>query len=134
MDDRTRGLFRDGSLALLALAAMLDVLRRRDRIDTLLDPAALLPGVVGAIVVEALMLRDPERTRDLWERPLVRVASLGGTVAVGRTLARQREERAVAAVCWGLLTYLLLLGVVLSGRENPVSSVRRAVENGSRQS
>ena len=122
MDDRTRGLFRDGSLALVALATMLDALRRRDRIDTLLDPVAILSGVVGTVGIETLMLRHPERTRDLWERPLVRVASLIGTIAVGRTLARRREERTVATVCWGLLTYLLLLGVVLYGRENPVPS------------
>jgi hypothetical protein len=119
MDDRTRELLRDGSLALVALATMLDVLRRRDRLDALLDPTAVLSGVAGAVGIEALMLRHPDLTRDLWERPLVRVASLG-TVALGRTLARRREERMGAAVCWGLLTYLLLLGVVLSGRENPI--------------
>ena len=120
MDDRTAGLLRDGSLALLALGAVLDALRRRGRLDAFFDPVAALSGVAVALSVEALMLRHPERTRDLWERPWVQAAGLFGTVAVGRTTS-STSARWAAAVCWGLLTYLWLLVFVLAGRQNPVS-------------
>ena len=128
MDDRTAGLLRDGSLALVALGALLDAIRRRDRIHALLDPAAAFSGVVGALSAEALTLRHPARTRDLWERPSVQITGLLGTVAVGRSLTEISGARWAAAVCWGLLVYLLLLGFVLAGRQNPLSP-RREVEN-----
>ena len=123
MDDRTAGGLRDGLLALVTLGTLLDWLRRRGRIDALGSPAAAVAGVLGAVSVEAVMLRHPERTRALWERPSVQVASFIGTVLPGRWLARRSGARVAAALCWALLAYLALLAFVLSGRSNSVSAL-----------
>jgi hypothetical protein len=69
------------------------------------------------------MLRYPNPTRALWERRTVRFASLAGTVALGGSMSRRTGVRATAALCWGLLAYLVMLGSVLAGRSNPVSSL-----------
>jgi hypothetical protein len=122
MDERTAGGLRDGLLAVVALGALLDGLRRRDRLDALGSPAAAAAGVIGAVSVEAVLLRHPERTEALWERPSVRVASLLGTVVAGRSIARRAGARIAAALCWGLLAYLVLLAFVLRGRPNPLST------------
>ena len=123
MDERTARGLRDGLLALVALGALLDGLRRRGRIDALRSPAAAVAGTVGAVSVEAVMLSPPERTEALWERPSVQVASLLGTAVAGRSLSRRSGARIAAALCWGLLAYLALLAFVLSGRSNPVSTL-----------
>jgi len=128
MDERTDGLLRDGRLrdgllAVVAIGALLDGLRRRGRLCTLRSPSAAVAGVIGVASIEAVLLRHPERTEGLWDRPSVRAASLLGTVAVGRSLARGTRPRMAAALCWGLLAYLLLLGIVLAGRPNPVPSL-----------
>ncbi|MEF8840577.1 MAG: hypothetical protein V5A62_02970 [Haloarculaceae archaeon] len=121
MDDPPVGPVRDGLLALVALGALLDALRRRGALRTLRSTGTALVGTTGVVGIEALMLRYPERTRDLWERPAVRILGLLGTVLGGRALTRGRGGRATAAFCWGLLAYLVLLGSILVGRENPVA-------------
>jgi hypothetical protein len=123
MDGRTAGGLRDGLLAIIALGSLLDGLRRRGRIEALGSPAAAVAGVLGAVSVEAVMVRHPERTRELWERPSVQATSLVGTVVAGRSLARRSGARIAAALCWGLLVYLVLLAFVLSGRPNPLSAL-----------
>ena len=120
MDDRTRGLLRDGTLALVALAGLGDLLRRRGETRALRSVPAALLGVVGAVAIEAVMLRSPERTRSLWERPAVQGASVLGALGVGRLLAARDGGFSAAACCWGLVTDLGLLVVVLTGRANPV--------------
>jgi hypothetical protein len=125
MDERTATGLRDGLLALLAMGGLLPMLRRRDRLDALLSPGAVVAGVGGAVGLEAVLLRHAERTRALWHRRSVRVASLLGTVLAGRELIRRSDPRAVAALCWGLLAYLAMLGGVLAGRPNPVSRLLR---------
>jgi hypothetical protein len=121
VDDSPARPVRDGFPALVALGALLDALRRRDSLRALRSPSTALVGTAGAVGIEALMLRYPERTRTLWERPVVRVVSLLLTVLGGRALTRRRGSRAAAALCWGLLAYLVLLGAVLAGRRNPVA-------------
>jgi len=121
VDDSPAGPVRDGLLAMVAIVALLDTLRRRGSLSALRSPGTALAGTAGALGAEALVLRHPERTRTLWERPVVRVLALSGTVLGGRTLARRRGTRATAALCWGLLAYLVLLGAVLAGRRNPVA-------------
>ena len=132
MDERTAARLRDGLLALLAMGGLLPMLRRRDQLDALLSPGAVVAGVGGAVGLEAVLLRHAERTRTLWHRRSVRVASLLGTVLAGRELIRRSDPRAVAALCWGLLAYLAMLGVVLAGRPNPVSRLLRTGEGDSR--
>ena len=121
MDERTAGRLRDGLFAVVALGFLLDGLRRRGRLCTLGSPMAGVTGVLGALAIEVLMLRHPERTRAAWERPSVRATGLLGTVALGRSLMRGRAPRGAAALCWGLVAYLFLLGTVLAGRQNPLA-------------
>jgi hypothetical protein len=121
MNDRTRGLLRDGGLALLALAGLRCHLNRTGQTRALRSPVAALVGTGGAVLIEATMLRYPEATRAGWERPETRAGSLVGLWLVGRTLAEQNGALAVAACCWGLVAYLGLLACVLVGRANPVS-------------
>jgi len=121
MDEPPAGPVRDGLLALVALGALLDALRRRDSLRALRSPGGALAGTAGALGIEALMLRYPERTRTLWGRPVVRALALSGTVLGGRRLARCRGVRGATALCWGLLAYLVLLGTVLTRRQNPVA-------------
>jgi hypothetical protein len=121
MDDRTRGLLRDGRLALLALVGLGELLRRRRETGALRSLPTALLGVVGAIAIEAAMLRYPEATRAVWERPAVQAGSLLGLLAGGRTLVRHHGAWTAAACWWGLIAYLGMLACVLAGRNNPVS-------------
>ncbi|MFC7226780.1 hypothetical protein N0B31_05140 [Salinirubellus salinus] len=123
MDARTRGLLRDGVLALVALAGLGGFLRRRGETATLRSPGVALVGVVGAVALEAAMLRYPERTRDVWERREVQFGSLLGLLVGGSALARRYGPWTVAACWWGLVAYLGLLACVLAGRENPVAAL-----------
>lgn len=121
MEDRTRGLLRDGALALVALVGLGGVLRRRGEASALHSIPAALLGVVGAVAIEAVMLRYPETTRTVWEHPSVQAGSLLGLLAGGRALARRYGPWTVAACWWGLVAYLGMLACVLAGRENPVA-------------
>jgi hypothetical protein len=123
MDERTARGVRDGLLAVVALRALLDGLRRRGRLDVLRSPTAAVAGVIGAVSVEAVLLRHPELTEAVWKRPSVQAASLLGTVVAGRSLSRRSGAHIAAALCWGLLAYLVLLAFVLSGRPNPLSAL-----------
>lgn len=112
----SRGHLRDGLLAGLALVGLLWALgtdgRRRLR-----DPVAALLGVGTALTMEWAFLRYPERLLSLWERPLVSLGSALGLLAAG--VAARDSPRLVAAGCWGLVTYLLLLARVLGGGTDP---------------
>jgi hypothetical protein len=123
MDERTRGLLRDGLLACLALAGLDGYLRRVGERDSVRSPIAALVGVLGAVVVEAAMLRYPETTRAVWERPAVQAGSLVGVLVGSRALARHCGSWTVAACWWGLLAYLGMLACVLADRENPVAAL-----------
>jgi hypothetical protein len=123
MDDRTRGLLRDGALAVVALAGLSGVLRERGETSALRSPRAAVLGVVGAVAIEAAMLRYPEVTRAVWEYRGVQAGSLVGLLACGGVLARRYGAWAAAACWWGLVAYLGMLACVLAGRENPVSAL-----------
>jgi amino acid permease len=108
---------RDGLLAALVLAATLAL-----SIRTGASLLALLPavaGVLGSLALEAVFLRYPDRTRALWERSVVQVASLLFVVGVS-VLASTSAVWLLGALVWGLVAYLVLLGFVLAGAENPV--------------
>jgi hypothetical protein len=123
MDSRTRGLLRDGALALVALAGLGGVLRQRGQASALRSPPTAILGVVGAVAIEAAMLRYPEATRAVWERRSVQAVSLVGLLGFGRALARRYGSWTAAACWWGLVAYLGMLACVLAGRENPVSAL-----------
>jgi hypothetical protein len=123
MDDRTRGLLRDGALAFLALAGLGELLRRHEEMGALRSLPAALLGLLGAVAIEAAMLRYPDLTRAVWERPEVQAGSLLGLLAGGRALTTRYGTWTAAACWWGLIAYLGLLAFVLAGRENPVASL-----------
>jgi amino acid permease len=108
---------RDGLLAALALAATLALLIRTGA--SLLAPLPAVVGVLGSLALEAVFLRYPDRTRALWERSVVQVASLLFVVGVS-VLASTSAVWLLGALVWGLVAYLVLLGFVLAGAGNPV--------------
>ena len=111
----------DGALAALALALLVAALGAEGRLDSLLDPAVAALGVLGSFALEWVLLRRPERTRDLWERRPVRAAAVALTVGGGiGLLSVAGAWPAAAALSWGLLAYLVLLGLVVHG-SNPVA-------------
>jgi hypothetical protein len=108
---------RDGLLAALVLAATLALSIRTGA--SLLAPLPAVAGVLGSLALEAVFLRYPDRTRALWERSVVQVASLLFVVGVS-VLASTSAVWLLGALVWGLVAYLVLLGFVLAGAENPV--------------
>lgn len=75
-------------------------------------PAAAA-GVGSALALEAVFVADtPVQT--LWERRGVRLASAAALV-VALGLAAVSGPLVVAAACWGLATYFVLLVIVLAG-------------------
>ncbi|WP_424000434.1 hypothetical protein ACOZ4I_13640 [Haloarcula salina] len=76
-------------------------------------PAAAV-GVGAALALEAVFVADtPVRT--LWERRGVRLASAAALVLGALGLAAVSGPLVVAAACWGLATYFVLLVLVLGG-------------------
>ena len=107
---------RDGLLALVVGGGLLAVASANGlRAADLFQPTALALGGAGALGLELLMARFPERSVALWERRSVRV---GGSVLVvggGALLAATAGTWVLAALCGGLATYFVLLALVLSG-------------------
>lgn len=108
--DRAR--IRDAVLAVATLGGLLWLLGADGR-QRLRDPLAAVTGVVTALVVEWAFLRFSDRLLSLWERPVVNRGSALALLA-GGYLARGAPW-ALAAGCWGLMTYLGFL-VVQTGR------------------
>ncbi|SDM21871.1 hypothetical protein SAMN04487949_1314 [Halogranum gelatinilyticum] len=107
---------RDGLLALVVGGGLLAVASATGlRAADLLRPTALAFGCAGALGLELLMARFPERSIALWERRSVRVGSALLVVGGGGLLATTAGGWAVAALCGGLATYFVLLALVLSG-------------------
>lgn len=113
---------RDGLLALATLAALLAVSVWAGLAVDPLDPAPAVAGTLGALALEVVFLRYPDRTRALWARSAVRGPSVllvvGGALVAARTGA---GPFVVAALAWGLVAYLVLLAAVLAGIRNPLS-------------
>lgn len=126
MDDSTttascRARLRDGTLAAFALGCLAGALAGTGRLDAFLDPRAAAVGTGGSVALEWLFLRYPERTLALWERRPVQVGGVAFTVGGGVALLRTAGAWSVAAIAWGLIAYLALLGIVLAGGRNPVA-------------
>lgn len=112
---------RDGALAVLALGLLVGTLALDGRIDSLLDPRAAVPGVLGSLALEALLLRYPRVSRALWERRPVRAVGVALTVGGGVALLVVAGPWPAATLSWGLVAYLALLGVVLARGRNPLA-------------
>ena len=116
---------RDGLLAVGALAVLLVAVGLAGARDVLTDPTAGFVGVVGSLLLEAVFLRYPERTRDLWDRPLVQAVAFALVAGVGIAAMQSGLGWVLAALVWGLLTYLLLLVVVVVRGKNPLAGIAR---------
>jgi hypothetical protein len=115
---------RDGALAVAALSTLLAALVLTDRAAALARPAAVAAGVAGAVALELLFLRAP-RVAAAWERPAVWAGGTLATLLGGAAALSVGGWVAVAALCWGLVAYLALLGAVVAGWGNPLAALAR---------
>jgi hypothetical protein len=111
---------RDGLLAILGALAAATLAVTTGGLAAVLQARAVGVGVAGAILLETLFLRYPDRLLPVWERPGVPTASLLAVVAAGLVAARH-SPWLLGALLWGLSVYLALLSSVLAGFENPLS-------------
>jgi hypothetical protein len=104
------------ALTVASGAVLLFILGVRDAVVTLTDPRAVLLGVGGGLVVEALFLAGT-RVGEWWERRWVPAASALALVLATLGGAAWLGPLVVAAACWGLATYVVVLvGTLLFGR------------------
>jgi len=113
---------RDGLLAVAGLCVLVALAVRTGVTGRLLDPRVAVAGVAGAVLVEAVFLRYPDRALALWDRRGVPVVALLVLLA-GAVLAVRIAGWLVPALVWGLLCYLALLACVLAGLGNPVATL-----------
>lgn len=119
--------YRDGALAFGGLCGLGGLAAVTVGIGALIDLLGIAVGVAVAVAVELVFLRYPSRATSVWERQGVPVAALCLVLAAA-VVAVQYASWLLAVAVWGLLTYLVLLGCVLLGVENPVSVLLRGVE------
>jgi hypothetical protein len=87
-----------------------------------LRPRAAAVGVAGAVSLEVLFLRYPDRLLPLWEQRGVPTGSLFLVITSGAVSVRY-VPWLLGALCWGFGTYLALLASVSAGFGNPLSVV-----------
>jgi hypothetical protein len=120
---RRRQLLRDGLLAAVVCVAVVAWLRRSGAGGALLDPLSAAAGCVGMVAVEVTLLRVPDLTRRLWERPAVQAAAALGTLGVAALAASTGAAWLAGMLAWGLLAYLLLVAVVFVLGRNPLAGL-----------
>ncbi len=120
--DRTNGVnsrYRDGLLAAGVAVGLLGGAAVTGGSPTsLIRPLPIVAGAFGALMLELLLARVPNRSRALWERPAVQVAGVVVTVGIGLGslwLDRDVGMAVVAALLGGSVAYVLLLGGVSIG-------------------
>ncbi len=117
-----RRLFRDGLLAAATgICLLIGVSVSGVQTETLVDPWVMTAGCGGMVGIELVLLRVPDLTRRLWERPSIRLASTLSVVSGGGIALSLGATWAVGVVGWGLMAYLLLTVVVLLTSENPLA-------------
>ena len=115
---------QDGLLATTALAALLGVLLAEGTVWVLWRPVPAGAGVIGALVVEFAFLRY-RSVSGRWDHPAVRLSGLAVVLSGGLAGYLVVGAPAVAVLCWGLVTYFLLLGAVLTVGHNPLAAIER---------
>jgi hypothetical protein len=116
-----RSLCRDGLLAAaVCVVTVLWALRSGVGAGALVDPRPAAVGVVGTVALELVLLRFPDLTRRLWRRPAVRAAAAIGTFGVGVVAVSAGAAWVAAVLVWGLVAYLVLVGVVVGLGSNPL--------------
>ena len=115
---------RDGLLALIGLLGLVGVAAATVGVERLFDPVGAAVGIVAAIAIEAAFLEYPSRLLGLRERRGAPVAAACAVLAAGLVAVRT-APRLLGVAVWGLVTYLVLLGRVLLGGENPAAVLLR---------
>lgn len=114
-------LYRDGVLAVATCTVLVAVsLRSGVGRDALVEPLPAAVGCVGMVVLEVGLLRVPDLTRRVWERPAVQAGSVLGVVLVGWVAASTGAAWLLGAFVWGLFAYVGLVGIVLALGRNPL--------------
>jgi len=121
-----RSVYRDGLLAaVVCVATVVWALRSGVGAGALVDPGPAAVGIVGTVALELVLLRSPDLTRRLWERPGVQAVATVGTVGVGVVAVSTGAVWAAAVLVWGLVAYLALVGVVVGVGSNPLGRFAR---------
>jgi len=110
---------RDAVLALCVLTVLLGVLLTENALWTLARPGPALSGLMCALFVEGVFLRADTVAR-LWERPTVQIGSTAALLIGGLLAYLAVGPPALAVLCWGLVTYFVLLVAVLVLGRNPL--------------
>ncbi|QLH77792.1 hypothetical protein HZS55_10975 [Halosimplex rubrum] len=105
---------RDALLATVSGGALLAVLAVTESLSPLGRPAVAVAGVGAALAVEALFVADTP-VAELWVRPSVQVGSAAALLAGAGLATWALGPWVVAAACWGLATYFVLLALLLAG-------------------
>jgi|APHM01.1.fsa_nt_gi hypothetical protein len=115
---------RDGLLATTALAVLLGVLLLEGTTEMLWRPIPAVAGVLGALVIEFGFLRYRSVPR-WWDHSAVQFGGLVAVLVSGMVGYITVGAPVVVALCWGLVTYFLLLGAVLTVGHNPLAVIER---------
>lgn len=105
---------RDGLLAFVTLTLIVAISFATGTGAAFADPVAAVVGGFGTLVGELLLYRVREPVRVAWARRPVRIGAIGCVVLVVVGAARFGVEFVVAALAWGTVAYLLLLGILLA--------------------
>ncbi|ELZ22337.1 hypothetical protein C475_17533 [Halosimplex carlsbadense 2-9-1] len=112
---------RDALLATGSAGALSAALSLTESLSLLARPAVAAAGIAAALAVESLFVAETPAT-ELWERPAVQVGSAVALVGGAVVALLAGGPWVVAAACWGLATYFLLLALVLAGVWSPGSA------------
>lgn len=104
---------RDAGFAVLCGLVFIAYLIRTGEVDTLRTVPVAVVGVVGALTVEALFVFDTPVTA-IWTYRGGRAGSAVALIGSAVGLATLLGPPVVAAACWGLATYFVLLGITLA--------------------
>lgn len=113
----------DALLALLTLTLVVAISFATGSATLLLEPAPAVVGVVSALLAELGLQQFRQTVRRLWARRRVRVAAIGCVLLVVSGAVVSGTAVVVAVLAWGLVGYLTLLGVVVTGER--VARTRR---------
>lgn len=122
--DRRR-LVRDAFLAAAACAVLVGISLRTGAGGALRGPTSAAAGCVGMVIVEVGLLRIPELTRRVWERPAVQAVSVVGVVVAGWLAVSGGAAWVLAVLAWGLAAYVALAAVVVLSGRNPLVRIAR---------
>ncbi|MDS0220580.1 hypothetical protein NDI54_04350 [Haloarcula sp. S1AR25-5A] len=103
---------RDAGVALLCGVALVGYLSLVGALDALWSVAVAAVGVAGALAVEALFVLDTP-IASLWDRRGVRTGAAAALLVGAVGLTAFLGPAVVAAACWGLGTYFVILAVSL---------------------